>query len=116
MSTDPQLFDETFTITTIDSQKYDRVARLSGSSQALDVTFSLDVNTDIFPCAVGDTLHLVLASTLNLDGAKDGTGDEGDTKSGWREASRGESTLADLYDYVCYGRIYRFDDGDGEVM
>jgi len=49
-------------------------------------------------------------STLNLDGSKD------DEKGSWRE-NRGEQTLADLWDYVCYGKVYRFEEGaDGEVI
>ena len=51
----------------------------------------------------------MLASTLQLDGTKD----EG---KGWRDVGRGEPTLADMYDYVCHGKVYRFSDGEGETM
>ncbi|KAH8156633.1 hypothetical protein CIB48_g11615 [Xylaria polymorpha] len=35
---------------------------------------------------------------------------------GWRDV-RGESTLADMYDYVCHGKIYRFEDGvEGQTL
>jgi DNA-directed RNA polymerase I, II, and III subunit RPABC3 len=50
-----------------------------------------------------------LALSLNLDGSKD------DGK-GWREVGRGEQTLADEYDYVCHGKIYRFEEGTGDNM
>ncbi|KAI9801782.1 MAG: hypothetical protein M1825_003154 [Sarcosagium campestre] len=104
---DAQLFDDAFTITLINASKYDRVSRISGHNLTSDVEFSLDVNTELYPCAINDTVNLVLASTLALDGSKD------DGK-GWREAGRGEASLADLYDYVCHGKIYRFEEGDGE--
>ncbi|KFY02627.1 hypothetical protein O988_02003, partial [Pseudogymnoascus sp. VKM F-3808] len=103
------LFDEHFTITASDHSKYDRVSRISATSQDSQTTFTLDINTELFPCVVGEPLHMVLASTLSLDGSKD------DNK-GWRDVGRsgqgGEATLADLFDYVCHGKIYKFEDGD----
>ena len=70
---------------------------------------TLDVNTELYPCAVGDRLHIVLASTLSLDGSKD------DNK-GWREVGSGEQSLADLFEYVCHGKTYRFEDSEGDNM
>lgn len=53
----------------------------------------------------------MLASTLSLDGVKD------DVKGGWRELRPGEGiSLADEYEYVCYGKIYRFEEEDLENM
>lgn len=114
MTSDSQLFDEHFTITAIDQSKYDRVSRVSATSHDSQTTFTLDVNTELFPCVTGEPLHMVLASTLSLDGSKD------DNK-GWRDVGRGgqggEATLADLFDYVCHGKIYKFEDGDdGNIM
>ncbi|MCJ1362609.1 DNA-directed RNA polymerases I, II, and III subunit RPABC3 [Acarospora aff. strigata] len=108
--TDSQLFEDTFTVTSLSSSKYDRVSRIFGtSSSSADTSFTLDVNTELYPCSVGDTVQVVLASTLALDGSKD------DGK-GWREVGRGEASLADLFDYVCHGKIYRFEEGEGENM
>ncbi|MCJ1369059.1 DNA-directed RNA polymerases I, II, and III subunit RPABC3 [Loxospora ochrophaea] len=106
---DSQLFEDTFTVNAINSQKYDRVSRISGSSENNETFFTLDVNTELYPCAVGDRMHLLLASTLSLDGSKD------DAK-GWRDVSRGEQSLADMYDYVCHGKNYRFEEGESETM
>ena len=105
MASDAQLYDETFNITTISSGKYDRVSRLVTKSHDDDQStlMTLDINHELFPCAVGEQLHVVLASTLSLDGTKD------DAK-GWKDWSRsGEASLADMYDYVCRGKIYRFE-------
>ena len=52
---------------------------------------------------------IALALTLNLAGSKD------DGK-GWRDVGLGERSLADEYDYVCHGKIYRFDEGNGDDM
>lgn len=108
-SSDAQLFDDAFTITSINAAKYDRVSRLFGHNLSNDTEFTLDVNTELYPCAVGDTVNLVLASSLNLDGSKD-------TGKGWRDVQRGEASLADMFDYVCHGKIYRFEEGDSENM
>ena len=113
-SGDAQLFDEHFTITTIDDKKYDRVARLGATSQDAQTVMTIDINTELFPCQKGEHLHTVLATSLALDGSKD------DGK-GWRDVGRGgaggEATLADMFDYVCHGKIYKFEDGDdGQTM
>ncbi len=113
-SGDSQLFDESFTITTIDNQKYERVARLGGSSADNLTVMTLDINTELYPCNVGETIQCVIANSLSLDGTKD------DGK-GWRNAGRdgagGETTLANMFDYVCHGKIYKFEDGeDGQTM
>lgn len=107
-TSDTLLFDESFQITSLDSAKYDRVSRLTAVSLTMDVNITLDVNTQLYPVNVGDTLNLVLASTLALDGAKD------DGK-GWRDTMT-QGTLADMFDYVCHGKVYRFEDADGENM
>lgn len=106
---EPVLFEELFTVSSVNSAKYDRVSRIEAQSidEACDVV--LDVNTELYPIAVGDKLTFDLASTLNLDGSKD------DSK-GWRDVGMGELTLANEFDYVCHGKIYRFEEGDGDEM
>ncbi|KAI1006037.1 hypothetical protein K3495_g2179 [Podosphaera aphanis] len=112
-STETQLFDETFTITYQDHSKYDRVARVSGTSTDSQTVMTLDINILLFPLSVGESIHLVLASSLALDGTKD-------DGRGWRDVARngpgGESTLADLFDYVCHGKVYKFEDGEDGLM
>lgn len=90
--------------------KYDRVTRIEAmNDQTQDTTMMLDVNTELYPMEVDDRITVALALSLNLDGSKD------DSK-GWRNVGRGEQTLADEYDYVCHGKIYRFEEGDGANM
>ncbi|CAK43590.1 DNA-directed RNA polymerases I, II, and III subunit RPABC3 [Aspergillus awamori] len=105
---DPVLFEDTFTITTINSQKYDRVSRLSCNSTDTLSHFTLDVNSELYPCVVGESVNMALASTLSLDG-KDDSGSKG-----WREVGMGEQTLANDYDYVCHGKVYRFEEGSSQ--
>jgi DNA-directed RNA polymerase I, II, and III subunit RPABC3 len=104
------LFENSFKITEINSAKYDRVSRIKAFSEgAQEVLLTLDVNTELYPLAVEDRMTVALALSLNLDGSKD------DGK-GWREIGKGEQTLADEFDYVCHGKIYRFEEGTGENM
>ncbi|KAI8631959.1 DNA-directed RNA polymerases and 3 polypeptide [Xylariaceae sp. FL1651] len=111
MSTgDAQLFEDTFTVTEYDQSKYDRVARITANSTDNQTQMKLDINIELFPCLVGENLQVVLATTLALDGNRDGE------EKGWRDV-RGESTLADMYDYVCHGKIYKFEDGvEGQTL
>lgn len=105
---DAQVFEDTFTINEVNSDKYDRVARLKGISADNSVDLILDINTELYPVERGETLNIVLANTIRLDGVKD------DAKAGWRDVQKGsEQTLADLFDYVCYGKVYRVTGEDG---
>ncbi|CAH0025540.1 unnamed protein product [Clonostachys rhizophaga] len=110
---DATLFEDRFQVTDYDQSKYDRVARIQCISADNQTEMTLDINIELFPCAVGDTLLVVMATTLNHDGTKD------DDK-GWRDTSKlpdAPSTIADAYDYVCYGKIYKFEETfDGEKI
>lgn len=110
---DATLFEESFTVTDYDQSKYDRVARISCTSGDSQTVMTLDINIELFPCAVSDSLHVVLATTLSLDGSKE-------DEKGWRDVGKGgdaPATIADLYDYVCHGKIYRFEETyDGSTM
>ncbi|KAK5135308.1 hypothetical protein LTR08_005411 [Meristemomyces frigidus] len=107
--TDAQLYESPFTLTHLAPSTYDRVIRVSGTSADSTVALTLDVNSELFPLQQGETVTLLLAQTLNLDG-----GGEDRQKGGWRPLRQGEQTLADLWDYVCYGKVYRHEDsGEG---
>ncbi|GAB7343058.1 hypothetical protein MBLNU457_1145t1 [Dothideomycetes sp. NU457] len=103
---DSQLFEDSFTVTGLDHAKYDRVGRISATSSDSTITLTLDINSELFPLSPNDPFQLLLADTLNLDGTKE--------EKGWRPTAQGESTLADMWDYVCYGRIYRFEEGSND--
>jgi DNA-directed RNA polymerase I, II, and III subunit RPABC3 len=106
-----QLYEETFKINGINAEKYDRVSRLSCVSTDGATEMELDINHELFPCQNGETLHVVLATSLSLDGSKD-------DEKGWRDVAKaggGEATLADMFEYVCHGKVYKFED-DAKVQ
>jgi DNA-directed RNA polymerase I, II, and III subunit RPABC3 len=109
-SGDSTLFEDQFTVTNYDQSKYDRVARISAISTDSQTALTLDINVELFPMQQGEHFSLLMATTLSLDGNKD------DASKGWRDVGN-ESTLADMWDYVCHGKIYKFEDvEDGQVM
>ncbi|KAF8708772.1 hypothetical protein HU200_030160 [Digitaria exilis] len=57
----------------------------------------LDVAIEVYPMHVHDKFKMVLASTLNLDGTPD---------TGYFTQAGGE-TLADRFEYVMQGKLYR---------
>lgn len=106
---EPILFEDTFSVLSVNSQKYERVGRISATSNDQQISLTLDVNTELYPMNVNDRVQIALALTLNLDGSKD-------DRKGWRDVGLGERSLADEYDYVCHGKIYRFEEGNGADM
>lgn len=109
---DAQLYEDTFTITTLLDQTYDRVARVMGTSADSTTSVTLDINSELYPLNTGENVNMLIATTLNLDGSS-----EDRAKTGWRPPKAGEQTLADLWDYVCYGKVYRHEEtGEGVNM
>lgn len=116
MSTDAQLYEETFTLTGLAPTTYDRVARILGTSTDNTTSLTLDINSELYPLSAGENISLLLAQTLNLDGTIEDV-----NKKGWRPEKAGgiggQQSLADLWDYVCYGKVYRHEDpGEGMNM
>ncbi|POW07278.1 hypothetical protein PSTT_08398, partial [Puccinia striiformis] len=91
------LFDDLFTITTVDKdgKKFDRVSRLNATSTNHSMNLVLDFNVELYPLKVGDSFALALSSSLTPEGEKD-SGLETQT---WR-LEEGKGGLADEYEYV----------------
>lgn len=103
---DAVLYEERFIISAKDHKKYDRAARITATSIDEDSTtrLELDINTELLDITPGTNIEICLASTLSLDGSVD-------DDRGWRDVAKAEvQTLADGYEYVCYGKVYKFED------
>ncbi|KAK1780109.1 UDP-glucose 4-epimerase [Copromyces sp. CBS 386.78] len=113
LTSDAQLFEDEFKVERISDPKYDRVDRLYCTSTDGQTSMQLDINKELFPVKVGEYLRIALATSLSLDGSKD-------DERGWRDAAKlgsVEQTLADSYEYVCHGKVYKFEDGkDGQTI
>lgn len=101
------LFDDIFNITDVDSARYNKVSRIVGSSTtSSDIKITLDINSDLFPVKTNDSLTITLASSLSLE---EDSNPQTSTTS-WRPPKSGEKSLADDYDYVMYGTVYKFEE------
>ncbi|CAA2997479.1 DNA-directed RNA polymerases II and V subunit 8A-like [Olea europaea subsp. europaea] len=93
------LFEDIFRVEGLnpDGKKFEKVTRITAKSDQFDMLMVLDINSDIYPMHVGEKFMMVLASTLNLDGTPD---------SGYFNPGNRKS-LADKFDYVMQGKLYR---------
>ncbi|KIK48703.1 hypothetical protein CY34DRAFT_797851 [Suillus luteus UH-Slu-Lm8-n1] len=83
----------------------------------MDLT--LDYNIELFPLANGDSFAMALASSLSRDGgAPTADGEDGEDKDRdvWRPDGKGRRGLEEDYDYVMYGKVYKFDTGSSDVV
>jgi len=114
------VFDDIFTIEKInpEGKKFDRVSRLHADSRNYGMALTLDYNSEIFPLEVGQSVVLALASSLAREptGTQDGPIEDDRDRDVWRPDGKGRRGFEDEYDYVMYGRVYRFDPGTGEVV
>lgn len=99
------LFEDMFNVESTDPGKYNKVSRITGqSSTSSDIRITLDINSELFPVKSNDSLTVVLVSSLGNEASML-------TSSGsWRPPRAGDKSLADDYDYVMYGTIYKFDE------
>ena len=96
-----QLYEDMFLVQDKDPEgkRFDKVSRLVCQSVSMDTKLFLDVNTDIYPVEDGQRLQVMLASTLNLDGTP--------MDESFDPAVLVRPTLADKFEYVMHGRIFK---------
>ncbi|KAI0762885.1 RNA polymerase I [Fomes fomentarius] len=113
------LFDDIFTISDVDKEgkKFDRVSRLYARSKNYDMELTLDYNVELFPLQKDQSFALALASSLSRvpQGASGAADDEEKDRDVWRPDVKRRG-LDDDYEYVMYGKVYRFDGGSAEIV
>ncbi|KAI9572858.1 RNA polymerase [Boletus coccyginus] len=111
------VFDDIFTINAIDKEgkKFDRVSRLYARSKNHDMDMTLDYNVELFPLSEGQSFAMALASSLVPSGGGDGAEADDKDRNIWRPDGKGVKGLEEEYDYVMYGKVYKFD-GGGEIV
>ncbi|KAF7825940.1 DNA-directed RNA polymerases II, IV and V subunit 8B-like [Senna tora] len=99
------LFDDIFRVEGLNppegKKAFDRVTRIEAKSERFDMYMHLDINSEIYPLQIGQKFALLLVPTLNPDG----TPDTGYYNPGNRQS------LADNFEYVMYGKLYRISEG-----
>ncbi|CAG8668041.1 15485_t:CDS:2, partial [Gigaspora margarita] len=110
------LFSDTFNINDCDKdgKKFDR-----GRGESLEMELIIDVNTDLYPLDIGDRVNVILTTSLALDLSQAQSEDmiigatsaeEITQKTSWREKSSTERDLSDEFEYVMYGKVYKYDE------
>ena len=90
----------------LENRKTSSVSRIEGRSDLYEMDLTLDVAVDVYPLSVGDKLSLALAPTLALDG--------GPTEPYFGAAAQGgRASLADAYEYVAHGTVFKLRDAAG---
>ncbi|KAI9261161.1 RNA polymerase [Sporodiniella umbellata] len=112
MSTENTLFQDIFDIREIDPEgkRFDRVSRLVARSENYEMDLTMDFNSEIYPLKIGEKFSLVLASSLSLEATSSTGGVE--KRESWRERQPGERDLSDEYEYVMFGKVYKFEDSN----
>ncbi|KAJ7783441.1 hypothetical protein DFH07DRAFT_873331, partial [Mycena maculata] len=120
------IFDDIFTISAIDKEgkRFDRVSRLYARSKNYDMELTLDYNIELFPLQQDESFAMALASSLARGGPQagtlgaDGAADDSDDKDRdvWRPDGKGRRGLEEDYEYVMYGKVYKFDSGSNELV
>mmetsp|Transcript_13852 Transcript_13852/g.20415 ORF Transcript_13852/g.20415 Transcript_13852/m.20415 type:complete len:145 (-) Transcript_13852:109-543(-) len=102
------LFEDIFDVRQLnpEGKKFDRVNRMSCKGLTYEMELLLDFNCEIYPISEGEKLSIVLASTLNLDGTLD---------DGSYQPSD-EASLADNYEYVMHGLVFKYEQDSKRVV
>ncbi|CAI8006179.1 DNA-directed RNA polymerases I, II, and III subunit RPABC3 [Geodia barretti] len=111
------LFEDIFDVKDIDpdGKKFERVSRLFCESESFKMDLILDVNTQLYPVSLGDKFRLQLTTSLREDGVPD-DGDylaTGERRGPLPGGKYQDSSLADAFEYVMYGKIYRLEGDEG---
>ncbi|KAI8056055.1 RNA polymerase [Syncephalis plumigaleata] len=97
-----------------DGKQFERVSRIHARSENYDMEMTLDVNSELYPMEIGDKFAFALASSLSLEKQTSAVDEVEQKEESWRDFSRlKEATLADSYDYVMHGRVFKYDEGTG---
>ncbi|XP_057766408.1 DNA-directed RNA polymerases II and V subunit 8A-like isoform X2 [Salvia miltiorrhiza] len=93
-------FDEIIKVVKIDSQVvYDKVSRINATSEDNDYFMELDVHTELYPMLPNEKYRMLISNTLNMDGSV-----QGEPKS-----------LADKFEYVMHGLLYKMAEAEGKT-
>ena len=83
---------------------------------------TIDINTELCSLDIGDKVMLMLTTSLSLDTANISQSeetilpfpimaqDDQQEKPSWREKPHMERDLSDEFEYVMYGKVYKYDE------
>jgi len=99
------LFEDNMEVKEVDKEgkRFDKVSRIEARTcESNDVRLILDYNSEIYDLPVGTKFTMVLTESLDLDSNEVGPGQTEFDQSG-------RSTLADEFEYVMHGKVFKMD-------
>lgn len=98
-----ELFTDNFTVNQIDpdGRSFDNIQRIFCSNDSSDSTLVLDVNSQLYEMHVDEVFSLVLSQEISADGTSDSVH--------WYPGLL-QNSIASKFDYVMYGKVYRYEE------
>jgi len=95
------IFEDRFEVKNIDpdGKIFDKVSRIDCSSDGSEAQLLLDINMDIYPMDLGDKFTFVLVNSLTESEMEENVFDQS-----------GRTTLADQFEYVMYGKVFKYEE------
>ncbi|KAI9225020.1 hypothetical protein BC828DRAFT_371883 [Blastocladiella britannica] len=121
---DTTLFKDLFVIDAIDQdgKRFDRVSRLTATSDSHNAKITLDFNNELYPLKQGERIAVHLTSSLALPSSSAAAGginaaEAEAVRDSWRPTLPSDpKDLSEDYDYVMHGRCFKYDEeSDGKV-
>jgi DNA-directed RNA polymerases I, II, and III subunit RPABC3 len=85
------------------------VSRILGTTETLGMNLVLDINCELFPLSKGQKVNFILTKSIKSDGSVTSS------TSASYNPNEGPS-LADKFEYVCYGQVYKLEEIPGGKM
>ena len=105
------LFEDNLRINEIDKEgkAFDKVSRVEGTTEDSNCKILLDVNSDVYPISKESYYSILIVKSLNVDGTPSPNNFTFDTYTK-------KNSLIDKYDYVTYGKIFKYsEESSGKV-
>ncbi|KAK8884425.1 DNA-directed RNA polymerases I, II, and III subunit RPABC3 [Tritrichomonas musculus] len=96
-----ELYNETFKVVKIDPPQFDNIKRIYCVNQDSSSKLTLDINSQVYDMRVDEVFSFVLKSQISSEAPSDSTH--------WHP-SQIKSTEAAKFNYVMYGKVYRYED------
>lgn len=85
------------------------VSRIVGTTETYAMNLVLDVNCELFPLVKGQKVNFILTKNIKTDGST------ASSSTASYNPNEGAS-LADKFEYICYGQVYKLEEIPGGKM
>jgi DNA-directed RNA polymerase I, II, and III subunit RPABC3 len=105
------LFEDSFIVSLVDKEGkvFDKVSRIEAMTEDNKCKIVLDINSEIYPMYKDSGYTMMIAKSVYADGSPS-------PNSFNYEMYTKKNSLVDRYDYVMYGKIFKYsEESDGKV-